>query len=781
MKKLFAFICVLALCISLSGCGNKNAEESAETEPVIHAETELKDILSEKWSKTEEISFVPGWEIVSYHPLIRFDDFDEKHVEAYFTDTYGDTLYTLLMMHDEEGSHEAENTSKQLILKETNILTMEESLQTICGDNSNQDSIEFSDITDKIHTGRINAYSMDIYGDVLSILFIQHEDKIPKTAFLVDFDLNGVITAVMEIPDIADKADVNGVCTISEVVHGANGEIYFYDTLNCDIYSLDAENGCHITKIDLPYTFTAQSLALAGNGTDNTPIFYGKGKGENKTFFCVSDGTVRTLYEGALSPYKYRIDRYGNLLMITDTELIVWNIPEEQVKSIYRFSGLDTYSCIEIMSDSEGKIVTIYGNHDEVFAYSIARDSEIEVKEISVLLPINSSYIESCASYYMITHPGVKISIDHMENTDFRGGLEWNLLAENIKDGVGPDIIMLSRRQLDILVGADVLCPLDSLLSDDIKENIFAGAYKFGEYGELHYAVPLDAYLNIYKISSSIRDTGSFSVTELMDTFDKAASDNPTMKRVDGFSYPTDFEQLIYDMCIRNIENSEFVDLENNKCNFETENFYRLLRFCKENKEQPVSRYFSEDELVEQLQNGESFMISASGSFSDYSRISSKLGDEFANVYLPSADGTKAGIEVYWGVAVNKLTDDYDVAGDFINFMLSEKSQLKYTTGYVRRDVIQKNVKEHVDYNEDGPVIRISASGYMPLYGRKDGSSYADEYIYLMDHAVPISSLTVIHDIIFEESGAYGSGAKDEYETAKVIQNRIQLYLDERG
>ncbi len=64
--------------------------------------------------------------------------------------------------------------------------------------------------------------------------------------------------------------------------------------------------------------------------------------------------------------------------------------------------------------------------------------------------------------------------------------------------------------------------------------------------------------------------------------------------------------------------------------------------------------------------------------------------------------------------------------------------------------------------------------------GRKDGTSYADEFIELMDIAVPGSVYYEIFDIVYEESGAYFAGDKTEQEVAHIIQSRVQLYLDEK-
>ena len=109
--------------------------------------------------------------------------------------------------------------------------------------------------------------------------------------------------------------------------------------------------------------------------------------------------------------------------------------------------------------------------------------------------------------------------------------------------------------------------------------------------------------------------------------------------------------------------------------------------------------------------------------------------------------------------------------------MLSERYQLNYGSCYVRRDVILNNFYEKYGLFEKPGIL--TEKGFILLDSKKDGSSYADEFITLMDNASPISPYIEIQDIVMEEAGGYFSGAKDEYTAAKVIQSRVQLYLDE--
>ena len=64
---------------------------------------------------------------------------------------------------------------------------------------------------------------------------------------------------------------------------------------------------------------------------------------------------------------------------------------------------------------------------------------------------------------------------------------------------------------------------------------------------------------------------------------------------------------------------------------------------------------------------------------------------------------------------------------------------------------------------------------------KPDGTTWDQEYLELLNAARPYRSMdTAIEDIIMEEVGAYFSGDRDVKSVAALIQNRVQLYLDER-
>lgn len=76
--------------------------------------------------------------------------------------------------------------------------------------------------------------------------------------------------------------------------------------------------------------------------------------------------------------------------------------------------------------------------------------------------------------------------------------------------------------------------------------------------------------------------------------------------------------------------------------------------------------------------------------------------------------------------------------------------------------------------------VHIKERAYGGSYFTKsNGESYLEDYLDFLEKLGPLPGETTIGEIIAEEAEAYFNGTKDAGQTAAVIENRVQLYLDE--
>ena len=284
----------------------------------------------------------------------------------------------------------------------------------------------------------------------------------------------------------------------------------------------------------------------------------------------------------------------------------------------------------------------------------------------------------------------------------------------------------------------------------------------------------------------------SYSLEELMTAYEeyKKTRNGTTIFEYYGYEPPT--WMILGTLCTLGIEHSEFLDMDNCTCNFDSEEFCRVLRFCRENgnKWGESAKHYSSEEEFKKLNGGEIFLWHFTGNLASFSNCMKELGTGFHEVDFTYGDGVAAFAECPDALAISDFSNNKDIAADFINYCFGEKCQVYYATNsWVRKDILRAYVKdahERIVETPDGPAYAeepafvLNAGLVTPLAGKPDGTSYLEEFIELMDSAVPETVLDDITDIIYDETEAYFSGQKTEYEVAKIIQSRVKIYLEER-
>ncbi len=476
-----------------------------------------------------------------------------------------------------------------------------------------------------------------------------------------------------------------------------------------------------------------------------------------------------------------------HVLMLKDQTLTISNETTGEKKNIYKFKGLNDYDCKGIYRSSENEIFVCYEEWGDACLYKLDNIEHPDTVELTLMMDFNHPSIENCVADYNRSHPGVKINVEYLEAA-FDDTFAWAKLIQKIKDGDGPDLIWTSRARLEALKNAGAVDPLDELISDEVKENVFAGVLKFGEIDGQIYTMPYEASLEFLFVDDENFAENSWTLTEAL-----TAYENLRAKRSDAsFVGKTVTHMMMAYLCTNRVEHSEFIDLDTMTCDFKNENFYRLLKFCKDNAESDLKNFTgqTDQEKTEEYMKGNSLARVFAGGLMDYSEMRKSFGESSHPTGFPSENGAVATIYCYRGMAMSKLSEHKEIAADFITLLTEEDYQVRYNIDdQIRKDVLKKHVKNAWElpprWTPEGEVPEagfvIFNGARRPLACREDGSSYLDEYIELMESGVPLSNEYDIQAIIREETAAYFEGSKTEQEVAEIIQSRVQIYLSERN
>ena len=190
--------------------------------------------------------------------------------------------------------------------------------------------------------------------------------------------------------------------------------------------------------------------------------------------------------------------------------------------------------------------------------------------------------------------------------------------------------------------------------------------------------------------------------------------------------------------------------------------------------------HISSKEHADQIHNGGALAYSVSGNLADFSEAMTALGDGYKCIGYPTDSGFGNYVYCSECLAVTAATEKYEIACDFLEYLMSERVQrTTMSVSSVRRDIFMTYVVEEPGSSRE-PRFIIKKRHYFPLTGRPDGRSFLPEYMQIMEKGTSGEEASgQIRRIISEEAGAYFAGDKSAEEAAEIIQRRVWLYLNE--
>lgn len=770
---------ILTLMIVISGCGVQKQPEIDSQESSLPLEN--KDILSCKWTLiNEEAKEVKGWEIEQYIPVDQSVVNETCLIREKMDFFSGNSLYEIVEWEgysDEELKYRFELDVVDLSSGEQSILIPSLSQIDFRG---KLEKFLADELVASLMSRRAYVISLDVNEEELH-LFVPVWDSTWTINHYYDiaFSLEGELLEVNDYGESLWPVETRtaGMFQVPKAVRGETGKIFFYDEEKNEIYKVNQENKVESTVcIDDAVNAT---LKMIGKDSNKIPIFSVVKKGIGVDIFTLGDNCINTVFQGSQLNGIKRTDAFGNVVILQGNRLLLWDVEKGFLSDIYHFEGLGIYTCTDIFRNSEGMIYLCFTDGENSFIYQLQEGEHSELIELVLLQNVEDKYTATCAAEYNRTHPGVKILVDVMDQSQ---EYNWTKLVESMKSGEGPDLLLLNRKQLTLLQEADILSPLDSYLSSDLRENIFAGALQFGEYTNGLYAIPYEATVGTLMVKDKYWKEDHWNLYEMLGAFETWKEENPSGERVEAIYFPLSSSQLLYDFLIQGTEYCEFVDLEKKTCNFTNDNFYKLLRFCKDECDKnSMGTYYSNEELMSDFASDRIFTYYVGGGLGIFSTARRSLGDNVHVVGYPMTNGVKSFVHCYRGVALSSLSVNKEVAADFLMSLVSEENQVRYSQNWIRKDVLAQHVKngEKGVEGKETPYFELNHGAVIPLDGKEDGTSYLDEYMELMDEGKPLTVQTDIRDIILEEAESYFVGNKSEKEVAKIIQSRVQLYLDE--
>jgi ABC-type glycerol-3-phosphate transport system substrate-binding protein len=423
------------------------------------------------------------------------------------------------------------------------------------------------------------------------------------------------------------------------------------------------------------------------------------------------------------------------------------------------------------------------------------KKSEVQLK-ISYLN--NQKYIDSAAILFNGKYPDIEIVKDVYPYTAFE---EFkNKLATSLMSGSGPDIIAFDWRYFNSLykvVQNGTFCELNGFIEGDseFKQADYNSAmWDWGVYDGKRYFVPLSGSINVMVTSEKTLKQSNISIDRsgwTLKTLQNVVKNFMQNKR-DSNKYFFCYDDLYLSRII-NWSGVSFIDYKVKKSKFNSKEFLDLLEIYKdiESAVSPLETAKTKEERL--MSEGRIVMfpmsMTPSALWGVNSAFKAILNEEVDIYPVPVyKEGDKTRVKLSDGAAINQSCKNKKAAYEFIKVLMSEECQSSEYNGNPNILGIQLNKQGYEKQREmslsSGNGRNLGSSNGWGAFERYDSVSLPEQLLFKFDNL--IKNITPgdiideeIYKIIEEEGALFIAGKKSAEQTAKTIDGKVTLFLNE--
>ena len=332
-----------------------------------------------------------------------------------------------------------------------------------------------------------------------------------------------------------------------------------------------------------------------------------------------------------------------------------------------------------------------------------------------------------------------------------------DVLRTKIMAGQSPDLFAFysDGNQAPPLAPRAVCADLRELLPDVTDDSLLPGLFDLLTQDGALYELPLTVRVDTLIMPSNLIDSPGVTLEDLEIAREKMPSG---WVPVDSCNTPENLFGLTAAFCI-----GRFTDRENGTCNFETQEFINILDWCR-NWGGDGSTPEAPEKTLMKL-----------GWISSLSWLASR-GD-IAKTWFDGAGYTYAGYPVGSGGSAYLVLASLGVSTSCQN-LAGAKAFLAYCFSGKQESGLPANRKA---LREE--LAQYKLGNRTNWYGEPETISEADEekFMELLGSVTVLEGMDKsLEDILSEEANAYFAGAATAEQTARTIQSRASLYLQEQ-
>ncbi len=492
----------------------------------------------------------------------------------------------------------------------------------------------------------------------------------------------------------------------------------------------------------------------------------------------------------------------ADILYTEGTKLYTYNMGEEKPTEILNWvdSDIDSGSLQDFVILEDGKVVAVSIDWSSETGKGemavLTKEDRSEVPE-KIVLTYGTLYVPYFVKTDVVAFnkQSDKYRIEIKEYGEGEKDYEtmMNLWSADLSSGEGPDIIDMYYCPVGLkeLVDMGVVEDLYPYLDGDAelkREDYIENAMKAYELDGKLYAIM--RCFGISTVIGKVSDVGTGSTWTLDDVFALMDAKGPGTEL---FEYTTKYNAL--QMMMQTNEDL-FVNWDKGECNFEDAEFIKILEFA--------NRFPGEVEYdpngpsdMEKIRSGELLLLKeAVTSVQQYQLYEYKFGEPVNLIGYPTTKASGTMIEPNGTTAaMNANSKNKEGVWEFFRFLLEKERQENLQSanaGFpVMCSALEKQFEKDMqtEYYEDVDGEKKERPKSWWTTGR-NGEVTVEVYAATKEQIDKVRGMietaeanhidSKMLEIIMDEAKSYFDGQKSAQETASLIQNRMQIYVNEK-
>lgn len=492
----------------------------------------------------------------------------------------------------------------------------------------------------------------------------------------------------------------------------------------------------------------------------------------------------------------------ADILYTAGTKLYTYNLGDEEPVEILNWvdSDIDSGNLRDFRILADGRVMAFSVDWSSAEAKSelavLTKKDRSEVTEKTVLT-YGTTYLPYFAKTDVVAFnkqsDKYRIEIKEYGEGDKDYETMVSLWSADMSSGNGPDIIdmVYCPVELEELVSMGVVEDLNPYLDGDAdvnREDYVENALKTYEAdGKLYAVMRCFGIDTMIGKESDVGDGTSWTLDDVMALMDSRESD------VELFEYTTKYSAL---QMMLAINGDKFVDEEAGTCNFKDGEFIKILEFANRFP-QDVTYDQNGPSDVEKIRNGKLLLLKETvTSVQQYQLYEYKFGEPINMIGYPTSGESGTMITPNGTtVAMNVNSQNKEGVWEFMKFLLDKERQENLQSanaGFpVMKSALEKQFEKDMtaEYYEDADGTQkekpkatwtSGMSGEITVEVYASSQEQVDRTREMIETAGAARIDSQILSIIIDEAQSYFDGQKKPEDAAGLIQERVQVYINEK-